>query len=127
MDPETEPVRLVDVATHALVIGPDLSITPRERRPGPPERLPGMTVGLVEITADAPHNGERHPDGDEILYVYRGRLELTLESQPGRTITLGPGDACVVSRGEWHNLHMVEPALLLHVTPGPRGDHRPLP
>ena len=120
------PVRLIDVASHALVIGPDLTVSPLERRPGPPERRPGMTVGIVEVNADAPHNGECHPDGDEILYVFRGRLELTTEADPDRPIVLGPGDACVVSQGEWHKLHMLEPALLLHITPGPQGDHRPL-
>lgn len=119
-------VRLVDVGTHSLVIDHDLSISPLERKPGPPERLPGMTVGVVEVLADAPHGGENHPDGDEILYVFQGRLEITMESDPDRPIELGPGDACIVPRGEWHRVHMIEPALLLHVTPGPNGDHRPL-
>ena len=53
-------VRLVDVGSHSLVIDHDLSISTLERKPGPPERLPGMTVGVVEVMADAPHGGENH-------------------------------------------------------------------
>lgn len=95
-------VRAVDVKTHSLVIDHDLGVTPLERKPGPPERLPGMTVGIVEVHGDAPHGGERHPDGDEILYVFSGRLQVTTESEPDRPVELGPGDACIVPKGEWH-------------------------
>ena len=28
--------------------------------------------------------------------------------------------------GEWHKLTLLEPAVLLHITPGPGGEHRPL-
>jgi hypothetical protein len=31
-----------------------------------------------------------------------------------------------VRRGEWHRVTMLEPAQLLHITPGPSGDYRPL-
>lgn len=119
-------LRPVDVDTHSLVIDHALGVTPLERKPGPPVRLPGMTVGLVEVLADAPHGGEQHPDGDEILYVFRGRLRVTTESEPDAPLELGPGQACIVPQGEWHQVHMIEPALLLHITPGPNGDHRPL-
>src|SRR5262245_29861536 len=48
------------------------------RKPGPPERIDGMTVGVVTITDDGPppQRGEVHSDGDEILYVMR---PLTLD------------------------------------------------
>lgn len=108
------------------MIDHDLNVSPLERKPGPPERLPGMTVGVVEVLADAAHGGENHPDDDEILYVFQGRLEITMESDLDRPIELGAGDACIVPRGEWHRVHMIGPARLLHVTPGPNGDHRPL-
>ncbi len=27
---------------------------------------------------------------------------------------------------EWHKVHVLEKTQLLHITPGPNGDHRPL-
>ncbi|MCB1623442.1 MAG: cupin domain-containing protein [Pseudomonadales bacterium] len=116
----------VDVTRSVLDLNRDLSVTPRVPRPGPPQRIDGMTIGFVSVTSDAPHNGEVHPDGDEILYVIAGRLRIVGESNPSKAIELGPGDACIVRKGEWHKLTMVEPAQLIHITPGPRGDYRSL-
>jgi quercetin dioxygenase-like cupin family protein len=119
-------VTRVDISECVFDIHRDLSASPRKRKPGPPERIDGMTVGIERITEDAPHAGERHPDGDEILYVASGRMRLTTESDPDAPLELGPGDACIVPKGEWHLLSVIEPALLIHITPGPRGEHRPL-
>jgi mannose-6-phosphate isomerase-like protein (cupin superfamily) len=116
----------VDVTRFALDVHRDLSVSPRARTPGPPVRMDGMTVGFVSVTGDAPHNGEVHPDGDEILYVISGKLRVIGESDPNAAVDLGPGDACIVRKGEWHRVTMLEPSQLLHITPGPRGDFRPL-
>ena len=116
----------IDVTRFVLDLRRDFSVTPRAKKPGPPERIDGVTIGFVSVTADAPHKGEMHPDGDEILYVISGRLRVIGESDPGKPIDLGPGDACIVRKGEWHRVVMVEPAQMVHITPGPRGDHRPL-
>ena len=86
-----------------------------------------MTLAIIDVVANAPHGGEIHPDGDEFLYVISGRLRVISESEPTAPLILGPGDGCIVNRGEWHKVEMIEPAKLLHVTPGPNGDHRPLP
>ena len=117
----------VDPAAVVLDIRRDLSVTPRARKPGPPERIDGMTLGIDFITSDPPHRGEVHPDGDEILYVVSGRFRVTGESDPGAPLELGPGQVCIVPKGEWHLVNMVEAGVLVHVTPGPRGDHRALP
>jgi mannose-6-phosphate isomerase-like protein (cupin superfamily) len=119
-------IRRIDPARCAFDIHRDLSVTARARKPGPPERIDGMTLGLVSMTGDAPHGGEVHPDGDEILCVLSGRIRVTCDSAPDAPLELGPGDACIVPKGEWHQVHVVEPARFLHVTPGPNGDHRPL-
>jgi quercetin dioxygenase-like cupin family protein len=119
-------ITTVDASRYSFDIHRDLSISTRERTPGPPERIDGMTVGVVTMTRDAPHGGEVHPDGDEILYVISGRLRVIGDSDPEAAIELGPGDACIVRRGEWHKVHVLEPTQLLHMTPGPHGDHRPL-
>ena len=66
----TAKVEKVDVSDSVLDILSDLSVAPRRRSPGPPERIEGMTFGVVTIQpGQSPHNGEMHPDGDEILYV----------------------------------------------------------
>ena len=75
---------------------------------------------------DAPHGGEVHPDGDEILYVISGKVRVVGDSEPDAPVELGPGDACIVPRGEWHRVKIVEPTQLIHITPGPNGDHRQL-
>jgi mannose-6-phosphate isomerase-like protein (cupin superfamily) len=98
-----------------------------EQTGGPPQRIDGFTIGAPWITGDAPHDGEMHPDGDELLYLISGAVTVTLELTDGdRLVDLGPGDAVVVPRGVWHRITMREPGQLIHVTPGPNGDSRPL-
>ena len=84
-----------------------------------------MTMGIVTMEEDAPHGGEIHPDGDEILYVISGAISLTSDSNPDQNLRLGPGDACIVEKGEWHKVHILEKTQLLYITPGPNGEHRP--
>lgn len=116
----------VDVSRRMFDIHRDLSVTTREHRPGPPERIDGMTVGIVTMEEDAPHRGEVHPDGDEILYVISGSIQITWESDPNASIELNAGEACIVPKGEWHLVHLLEKTQLVHITPGPNGEHRPL-
>jgi len=116
----------VDVSRFSLRIHRDLSVTMSEIKPGPPERIDGMTVGIVTLERDPPHGGEVHPDGDEILYVISGSLRVTSDSNPDEDVLLGPGDACIVEKGEWHKVQVLEKTQLLHISPGPNGDHRPL-
>ena len=122
-----KPVTSVDASRCSFDISRDLCVSTRERKPVPPDRIEGMTLGIVTMEHDSPHGGEVHPDGDEILYVISGRLRVTGDSTPGEPLELGPGDACVVRKGEWHKVDVLEKTQLLHVTPGPNGDHRPQP
>jgi mannose-6-phosphate isomerase-like protein (cupin superfamily) len=115
----------VDPRTDFFRIHRDLRVSVGEHRPGPPERIDGFTAGLVTMAADAPHGGEVHPDGDEILVIIDGRVQVTGDSAPDEPLELGPGEACIVRAGEWHTVHLLEPTRLLHITPGPNGDHRP--
>jgi quercetin dioxygenase-like cupin family protein len=116
----------VDVSRFSIDIHRDLSVTTRAQKPGPPERIDGMTIGIVTMVHDAPHAGEVHPDGDEILYVISGKLRITGDSEPDAAIELGAGEACIVPKGEWHRVRVLEKTQLIHITPGPNGDHRPL-
>jgi len=93
-----------------------------------PLRIDGYTVGAPYLTGDPPHSGEMHPDGDELLYLVSGRVRVLLELEEGHCdVELGPDQALVVPRGVWHLVHLIEPGQLVHITPGPGGEHRPLP
>jgi mannose-6-phosphate isomerase-like protein (cupin superfamily) len=72
------------------------------------------------------HGGEVHPDGDELLIVISGRIAVTGDTDPAETQEVGPGEACLVSKNEWHKVSVIERVQLVAITPGPRGDHRPL-
>ena len=101
--------------------------------PGPPLRIEGFTVGAPVLTANPPHRGEMHPDGDELLYLISGRIEVIIEDGGTPTTvgaeqvqTLTPGRAIIVPRGSWHRINVCEPSHLIHITPGPGDGHRPL-
>lgn len=120
-----EKITKIDATNFAIDIFADKSVSPRLRKPGPPVRIDGMTVGVVTMDQNAPHGGEVHPDGDEWLYVISGRLSVVGDSLPNEPLELGPGEACIVSKGEWHRVDVLEPTQLIHITPGPNGNHRP--
>jgi mannose-6-phosphate isomerase-like protein (cupin superfamily) len=126
---EIEPGRRIDLTRE--VIGFDRGDRRArlvDQTPGrPPQRIDGFSVGFPWITGDPPHDGEMHPDGDELLVLIAGAVTVTLELDEGdRQIDLGPGDALVVPQGVWHQITTGEPSRLIHVTPGPNGDARPL-
>jgi quercetin dioxygenase-like cupin family protein len=115
-----------DPSRHSVAISRDLRMVPVANRRGPPLRTEGLCVGVADMTGDPPHAGERHPDGDEFIYVLSGRVTVTVDSAPDACLELRPGDACIIPKGEWHRVHLLEPTRLLHITPGPNGDHRQL-
>jgi hypothetical protein len=45
----------IDVTENAIDLFRDLSLEPRLSKPGSPERIDGMTIGIVTMTEDAPH------------------------------------------------------------------------
>jgi mannose-6-phosphate isomerase-like protein (cupin superfamily) len=124
---EIQPGRRIDLTRE--VVGFDRA----DRRAGvvdqvagrPPQRIDGFTIGAPVIAGDPPHDGEMHPDGDELLYLVSGTATVTLELSGGNTqVDLGAGDAIVVPQGVWHQITTPEPAQLIHITPGPNGDAR---
>jgi mannose-6-phosphate isomerase-like protein (cupin superfamily) len=126
---DLEPGRRIDLSRE--VVGLDradrrarlVSQTPGQR----PKRIDGLTIGAPMLTSDPPHNGEMHPDGDELLFLVSGSMSVRLELPDGdRTVELGAGDAIVVPKGIWHKVTLREPGQLVHITPGPSGEARPL-
>ena len=44
----------------------------------PPPRIDGLSIGVAVMDRPAPHAGERHLDGDELLYVIAGHATVLL-------------------------------------------------
>lgn len=126
---EIELGRRIDLGREVVGLGrSDRRARLVEQPGGPPQRIDGLTVGAPELTGDAPHDGEMHPDGDELLFLVSGAVTLKLELPEGdRLLELDAGDAAVVPQGVWHKITLKEPGRLVHITPGPRGEARPLP
>ena len=62
---------------------------------------------------------ERHPNGDEIVQIIEGSVELTILDDGADTVHLSQGMLAVVPSGKWHRLHAVDGVTLLTVTPLP--------
>jgi len=75
---------------------------------------------------DAPHGGEMHPDGDEVLYVISGIIEVTLELENDQTVNLSAGEGIIIPKGIWHKTHVAEPVELISIAPGPGFEFRDL-
>lgn len=118
-------IQPVDVSRMSFVIDRDLAVHTQEQAAGPPKRSAGVMVGVVEMDTAPPHGGEMHPDGDEVIYIISGRVRVLGDSAPDEPLELGPGDACIIRKGEWHRIELLEPVKLVHLTPGPGGEHRP--
>ena len=86
--------------------------------------MDGRLAGGFRITRST--SWEMHPDGDEVLYLLSGALDVVLEQPDGNdsASALQAGRAFVVPRGVWHRLLLHEPGQLLFFTPGPRTEHR---
>lgn len=90
-------------------------------------RLDGYLITVSEIHNDIPH-WEMHPNGDEVLYLLSGKLDILIE-QSGREQRVPlrsdrPGT--VVPAGAWHRAVVVEPGQMMFVTWGEGTEHRPV-
>ena len=72
-------------------------------------------------------NWEKHPAGDELVYLLSGAVDLILEGPDGETvIELRDRAACIVPSGIWHRAIVHQPSNLLHITRGAGTEHRPV-
>ncbi|MCV7400094.1 cupin domain-containing protein [Mycobacterium fragae] len=66
------------------------------------------------------HVWERHPLGDELLYLLSGAITVHMRDHAdgeGAPRALSPGTCCVVPAGQWHRLTVEEPGDLVAITP----------
>lgn len=115
-----------DPSTHTVGLSRDLAASLVPERPDPPVPVDGITFGVATMTENAPHDGEMHPDGDEILYLVSGRVRVTLETDPVEVLEMSAGAGLVVPKGVWHKVDILEPSRIVYATPGPNNRFRPL-
>lgn len=70
---------------------------------------------------------EMHPEGDEILFLLSGAIDIVFETKDGEQVTqLTAGKACVVPKGVWHKHVVVSPGDELALTYGRGTQHKPV-
>jgi mannose-6-phosphate isomerase-like protein (cupin superfamily) len=121
----TDVVRF-DPSVHTVGLSRDLVASLVPERPDPPIPVDGVTIGVASMTENAPHNGEMHPDGDEVLYLISGRVKVILETVPVQELDMSPGDGLIVPKGVWHRVDILEPSKIVYVTPGSNNEFRPI-
>ncbi len=95
----------------------------------PPEQLSAFDQGWLitefECTQDW-STWERHPHGDEFVYLLSGDAALVLALAAGETVVRLTGRAAqLVPRGVWHTARVFAPSRMLFVTRGEGTEHRP--
>ena len=101
-----------------------VSLVPQQADPALP--IDGATFGIATMTRNSPHDGERHPDGDEVLYLISGRVRVVFVDSEEPDIDVMPGDGLIVPKGVWHRVDILEPSQIVYLTPGPNNEYRPL-
>ena len=118
--------RRIDPKTQMVCFDRELAATPQTNQHDPSTPVEGMTFGVAVMSENAPHGGERHLGGDEVLYLIDGRAKLIFTDDPEPDVDLMPGDVVIVPKGLWHRVEILEPCHLVYLTPGPNNEVRPL-
>lgn len=84
----------------------------------------GRLMGALDISEGSSH-WEMHPDGDEILYLLSGPMDVELEDRnEKRCIRLSGMTGCVVPCSIWHRTVVHQPGKMIFITPGKGTQHR---
>jgi mannose-6-phosphate isomerase-like protein (cupin superfamily) len=90
-----------------------------------PELADGRVLSVFDYEGDWTW-WERHPLGDELVYVLTGEMEFLLDAGDRQwSVLLSPGSAAIVPTGTWHSARVPKPSTVLFVTPTPaKTEHR---
>ncbi len=79
-------------------------------------RLEDRVLGVMRFSGETPW--ERHPDGDELLHVLDGDVDVTVLTDTGPVhVPVSAGGVFVCPRGLWHRQRPATAATLLFATP----------
>jgi len=115
-----------DPSAHSIGLDHRFAAAPIPEQPDPAIPVDGATFGVAMMTENSPHDGEMHPDGDEVLYLISGRVRVVFPDDDIDDIDAAPGDGLVVPKGVWHRVDILEPSRIVYLTPGPNNEYRPL-
>lgn len=86
----------------------------------------GWLVSAYQMDESFP-TWELHPEGDEILFLVSGLIDVIFEENgKERTISLCAGATCTVPRNMWHRQIVHQPGQMLAITYGRGTQHRPI-
>jgi mannose-6-phosphate isomerase-like protein (cupin superfamily) len=109
----------IDLSKNPVQFTAQGSIEPVVQKGRAHPAVAGRLAGEARMTKSPPHGGEMHPDGDELLILVEGEIDVVLDEDDGQSVVpLTHGDAFVVPRGMWHRVIVKSPCRLLHFTPG---------
>jgi mannose-6-phosphate isomerase-like protein (cupin superfamily) len=115
-----------DPSVNTIGVDRRFAATAIPERPDPPVEVDGATFGVAMMTENSPHNGEMHPDGDEVLYLVSGRVRVVFPDDEHDDIDVAPGDGLIIPQGTWHRVDILAPSCIVYLTPGPNNQYRPL-
>jgi len=76
--------------------------------------------GLFAGSFEGESPWERHPNGDELVHILKGRARLTVLSDEGQEVLeMTAGMLTVVPQGCWHRFHAPDGVTVLTATPQP--------
>jgi mannose-6-phosphate isomerase-like protein (cupin superfamily) len=82
-------------------------------------QVEGLLASETEMAQSSRHQGERHLDADEFVYLVAGAARLTFDEPGGsQEVALKPGQAVLVPQGIWHRVHIGEPSRLIFISAG---------
>lgn len=86
----------------------------------------GRMVGIFAADVDW-DTWERHPAGDEIVFVFSGAATFVLDDPAGeQRVKVCAGETVVVPTNVWHRAIVHEPYQALHITRGAGTENRPV-
>ena len=89
-------------------------------------RYEGRMMTANHVSGDMAH-WEMHPAGEELLVSVGATVTAVFQREDGEeTYELRPGRACIVPRGTWHRIRVLEPGVLVFITHGEGTAHKPL-
>lgn len=99
-----------------LEVTPDIDVEEAMRAVNMFSAFNDCHIGLVQFTGETAW--ERHPAGDELLFVLAGQTRITLlEKGEAVTFDVAEGSMVIVPRGLWHSQRPCPHVTLLFVTP----------
>ena len=80
------------------------------------------TIGVSSFSTES--HWERHPAGDELLYLLEGEVDITTLTEDGPVYANArAGSLFICPQGRWHRLSPRSPVSLLFATPGDGTEH----